>query len=624
MNNANRPLHILVVEDNPGDFILLKENLRLTDLPIEVYHADSISKIRGAIDDHPVQLVFLDLYLPDSAGLGSFVAVNELLPQVPIIVLSGLADTNAALEALSLGAQDYLVKGEFDEKLLLKSIKYCMERKKILENIRESKMEVELREKRFRALIENSAEGVIVLAPDGTIIDMSHAGKRILGYNVNQPIENIVSIRPHPQDNTIVSQTFFAIVQNPNAVRTVEYRIYSHDGTIKWLEVTYHNLLHEPAVKAIVLNYRDISERKEAEQALVASEKRYKYLFNDNPMPMWIYDIETHRFIEVNAAAVAHYGYTREEFLLMTIQDIGQEPADASRLEGEDQAGREHRYNEGMVRHLKKNGEPMYVELTSHLINFKGRRGMLVLSNDVTEKIRLQGELLEEKISRQKEITRAAINAQEKERAEIGKELHDNVNQILSTIKMYLDYALSDDDLKRELVERSINHLATAIDEIRKLSKSLVPPTIGDMGLIQSIEELVENIQLVQKKKIQLEFPGFDETALSEGLKLTIFRITQEQLNNVLKHAHATEIKMQIQQTKNSLKLTIADNGTGFDLAARRKGVGITNIINRADLYNGKVEISTAPGAGCRLRVFFELNNTSMPLPDEGRNVVNR
>jgi signal transduction histidine kinase len=150
-----------------------------------------------------------------------------------------------------------------------------------------------------------------------------------------------------------------------------------------------------------------------------------------------------------------------------------------------------------------------------------------------------------------------------------------------------------------------------AIEEIRKLSKDLISPSLNDLGLTQSIRELIRSIQSVGKMKIRLNISGLDEETLCPDQKINIYRIIQEQLNNILKHAQAGMVVIELNIVKEQVRLRLADDGKGFDPRMRRKGVGISNIISRAELYNGKVEIESAPGKGCQLTVV--LNSKALP-----------
>ncbi len=215
--------------------------------------------------------------------------------------------------------------------------------------------------------------------------------------------------------------------------------------------------------------------------------------------------------------------------------------------------------------------------------------------------------LAEERVEHQRLVARATINTQEKERSDIGKELHDNVNQILASAKLFLSSPFLEGDEREKFTNKAAEHIHMAIEEIRKLSKSLVSPSAADLGIIETINDMIADIRWAQKIEINFNYAGIDESRLDNGLKLTIYRIVQEQMNNILKHAEASLITITLKENKKKLILTIFDNGKGFDAQTRRRGIGLNNIINRADVFNGNVDIQSAPGQGCMVRVVFDM-----------------
>jgi len=216
----------------------------------------------------------------------------------------------------------------------------------------------------------------------------------------------------------------------------------------------------------------------------------------------------------------------------------------------------------------------------------------------------LTKELFEQEVQKQKMLVKATIDSQEKERQEIGKELHDNINQYLTTARLYLEVAKeksSGDVLK--MINLSHKTLTDIVKEIRKISQSLVPPTLGDIGLIESVQELFDSIKLAHKIKIDFRYRYFDESAITGNVKLSLFRIIQEQMNNILKHSMAEKMEVSIQSDAEFVFLKIVDDGKGFDLKNYKKGMGLGNINSRAHLFDGKMKIETAPGKGCTLSV---------------------
>lgn len=219
---------------------------------------------------------------------------------------------------------------------------------------------------------------------------------------------------------------------------------------------------------------------------------------------------------------------------------------------------------------------------------------------------RAEEKLLKQELDKQKLIAQAMVDAQEKERAEIGKELHDNINQILSTTKLYLELAKNDNNQRMNLINRSAGNIHNAIHEIRNISRSLVPSSIGDLGLQDSIADFMESIQTTKAIHVEFYTAGEIDVQLSGKAKLMLFRIIQEQVNNVLKHSGARNliIELILADADKSIELSITDDGKGFNPdKVRKKGLGLSNIRSRAELFGGKVNIQSAPGRGCKLRV---------------------
>jgi PAS domain S-box-containing protein len=621
MQKFNDPLTILTVEDNPSDLFLLEHMLKGSSLGIRMlYSTDRVAEAFRVLQTKQIDIVLLDLSLPDSFGIHTFLSIKPVVQNIPVIILTGLSDTAMALEAIKEGAQDYLVKGEFNENLLVKSIQYSIERKRNLERLWESN-------ERFNmvAKVTNDAVWDRDLVA-GTIFLVGDAYKRLFGYDIVDAItpekrwENCL----HPDDKGRVLGKLGKIIKEAGSTQwDDEYRLKKSDGEYAHVHdrgyITYSTVDRRPV--RMIGAMQDITARKKAEEIILASEEKYRQVFYKNPYPAWIYDTDTLNILEVNDSAIRKYGFGKAEFLLLTMEDL-HSPGDAieflqaigsaENAEGPsdiDDFGPLSDVEKKLWRHHNKQGGIMIVEITSHQIDYFGKKAMQVIINDVTERIRLEKELAMQQKLRQQQITGLVLNAQEKERAELGKELHDNINQILATSKLYLDLALDENEPRMELLMKSRQNISTAIEEIRKLSKELIAPSLSDLGLVQSIKELIRNIKSVKKMKIKLNLKRVKEDLLQEEEKITIYRIIQEQLNNILKHAHASVVVIELNQTAGRLYLSVKDDGKGFDTRLRRKGIGISNIISRVGLAKGSIEIESAPGKGCRIEVMLPSKN---------------
>lgn len=227
---------------------------------------------------------------------------------------------------------------------------------------------------------------------------------------------------------------------------------------------------------------------------------------------------------------------------------------------------------------------------------------------DVSGLKELENKLIEEKLERQKEISETVMRVQEKERTRIGHELHDNVNQILSTTKLFVDMLTPAGKEEKEIKKKSLEYIMMAIDEIRKLSKELVVPQLHEKGLVASINTIIEDIHLSTNIKIKFTY-DYENDLLSPGKKVTLFRIIQEQLKNILKHSKATRVDIYLQCKEKDVQLSIKDNGAGFDTKQTHRGIGLSNIYERTRFYNGTVDIQTAMKKGCLMTITMPFYN---------------
>ncbi|HTI11452.1 MAG TPA: PAS domain S-box protein [Puia sp.] len=610
MHKMNNDLSILTIEDNPSDLFLVEHMLRSSGLMIgNLYSTDRIVQAYEMLQSRPIDLVLLDLTLPDSFGINSFIFLKPVVQRIPVIILTGLSDTCLALEAIKEGAQDYLVKGEFSENLLAKSIQYSLERKRTLENLRESN-------ERFNTVVKATNDAIWdwdLLTNKVFLVGDTY--KQLFGYdivNAMSPMdlwENIL----HPDDKVRVINKLQNIIREGKLTKWEdEYRLKKMNGEYAYVHdrgYIIYSADRQPV--RLIGAIQDITARKRSEEIILASEEKYKQIFYKNPYPTWIYDLDTLQIVEVNDAALEKYGYDKHEFLKLTMRDLHPMGEAEEFMDNLGSLVTIQSIERKFWHHTNKFGELMIVEITSHLIDYFGKMSMQVIINDVTERVRLEKELALQQKLKQQQITEVVLGAQERERFELGQELHDNINQILATSKLYLDVAIEDKEPRIELLIKSRKNISMAIEEIRKLSKELITPTLNDLGLIQSIKELIRSIQTVKKMKIRLNIFGLDENSLLPEQKLNVYRIIQEQLNNILKHAQASTVEIELNKVKEQISLRVKDDGKGFDPRARRKGIGISNIISRAELYNGKVDIESAPGKGCRLEVI--LNSKALP-----------
>jgi PAS domain S-box-containing protein len=346
-----------------------------------------------------------------------------------------------------------------------------------------------------------------------------------------------------------------------------------------------------------------------SEVLLHTSEANYRYLFNHNPASSIIWNACTFRILDVNQTACDTFGYSMQELVQKTVFDIRPEDEHSRtrNLANYIRLGTPIE-NTDLWKMLRKDGKVLYMQLYFHKTIYQNSEAVLVLGNDVTEKIMLQQRLKEEKDKAILEMTNAVLMAQEIERKNISLELHDNIIQILSTAKLLLDHSFESQQASVSGVRQSHELIGTAIYELRSLAESLNPPWLAEGSFIQALSDLFQRIQSLNKIYIETDF-CIDEDGITPRQKIDIFRIIQEQLNNIVKYSHAQKALVSIVSIPGQVHIKVKDDGKGFDPKSKTDGFGFRNMISRAQIHNGNVLVRSAPGEGCEVLAVLNNNN---------------
>jgi len=253
----------------------------------------------------------------------------------------------------------------------------------------EAEKKLNLSHKRYRSLVQDGSDMITILDEKGKFIYASPTTLSVLGYTNEDFTDKSVFNFIHVDDVEAVEYDFDLLNSNKKIILP-PFRFKHKNENWRWIETSLTNLLDDEAVHGIVSNSRDVTERKNIEKALLSTKENYKNLFENSPAPMYIFDFETLQIIDCNEEALLKYGYTKEEFLQLTIKDI-RPKEDVAKInkavESEETYGEIHKK---IWRHKKKNGEIMYMDITGHLINYDDRRVSLVMLIDITEKLKIE------------------------------------------------------------------------------------------------------------------------------------------------------------------------------------------------------------------------------------------
>ena len=343
---------------------------------------------------------------------------------------------------------------------------------------------------------------------------------------------------------------------------------------------------------------------------------RYRMLFESSPLPMWVLDDETLRFVAVNDAALRLYGYSREEFLGMSAADLRRPDERRDFLRPNEPGGTVYR---GVFRHARKNGEPLDIDGVGHLVGWRGRRARLVVINDITERLRTQQAL--ERVNRELELSherlralsRRLLEVQEEERGRLARDLHDDIGQVLTALKIQLESLQRvGDPALRVRVAEAVETVQHTLERVRQLSLSLRPPQLDDLGLAAALRS-----HLNRQAGVAGLAPHFDAAEAPQDIEpdteTACFRVAQEAINNVLRHARAHNLWVRLFVAGGRLALSVRDDGRGFDLdgvrsrAASGASLGLVGMEERIALAGGSFELRAAPGQGTVLLATFPL-----------------
>ena len=459
-------------------------------------------------------------------------------------------------------------------------------------------------EKVFRSFMENTPTMTWILDEKNCFRYMNSSYMKAFGLSEAAIGRSIYEFYPAELCDSYVAGN--QLVWASNSPAELTEKGFIADGSAVILQVYKFPLGVENGVRLVGGTALDITQMIHTREELIQSNERFIYAGKATSDAIWDWKIAEDKIYR-GEGFKALFGYQ---------EDAGSFERNLAYIH----PGDRERVRSGMVKALNGKDEHWQSEYRFRCIDGSYRTildkayilrsstrnaiRMIGAMHDITEQRSLEKMLVEEEIHKKTQIVSAIMEAQEKERREISSELHDNVNQILTTCKLFLEIARNNPSDVR-FIDACHQNIQTVIEEIRNISHNLTPYTLKDLGLAAAMQDMSQKINQSGKLMISLgALENLQEDAISPTIKLAIFRIVQEGINNVLKHSQATGLTIEITVGDNQrILLILVDNGQGFDEKAVKKGMGLNNIRNRVELHKGSMLLTTAPGAGCELRI---------------------
>jgi PAS domain S-box-containing protein len=473
------------------------------------------------------------------------------------------------------------------------------ERKRTEQALKES-------EERYRDLVENSHELICTHDLDGQILSVNRAARELFGYELHElvgkkNIRDILAAKVRDEFSMYMQR----ILQEGATSGTM--LIQTRSGEHRVLE--YYNSLRTEGVEAPIVRGigRDITEARSSERALRESEERYRELFENSKDAFYVHDING-IYTSVNRAAEKLSGYTREQIVGKHFSEF-MAPEHARQVQRQLQkkleSSGETTYDIEMI---TKKGRHVPVEISSRLIVENGVPvGVQGCVRDISERKKAQ--------EATRNYSRRVIEAQEAERRRISRELHDQVGQILTAVKMNL-HALQHKCTQPEIlmsINDNLKVIDEAVDQIRDLSVDLRPLLLDDLGLVVALRWYLG--RQTRNLGIPAKFVSGsldEDDRFSSELETACFRIVQEGVTNIVRHARATRISVRLERVVSDLILLITDDGAGFDARLIRTGsgmatLGLRGMEERAQAVGGTITIDSAPALGTEICARFPI-----------------
>jgi len=593
----NTDLKVLMLEDSHEDAEIIQRLLKREKMDCEFFLAMDKENFLGALDSFAPEVILSDHSIPQFNSADALTIAREKLPGIPFIMVTGAVSEEFAANIIKQGADDYILKDRMAR--LPAAIKAALQQRRALKEITD-----------YKYALDQSAI-VAITDQKGIILYANQNFSRISKYKLEELIG---------QDHRIINSGY----HTPEFIRnlwvtiangkswTGEFCNRAKDGGIYWVDTHIVPFLNEQGKPYQYLAIRqDITKRKKAEEELKQSEARLNEAQSIAHIASWEIDLATnthtwsdelYRIFDLNKGEVQpstelflSFMHTDDANDAQTMVTDALEHFTASKID---------------FRFKLANGKKRYghIEWRFDFDAFGKPFRLFGILQDITERKAaeesvklLERKILAQKSLEQKKIARAVLKGQEKERNFIGQELHDNVNQILAGSKMYLSSAGKKDEKVNDLIKFPMELIDFSIEEIRRLCQKLVTPQKSI-----KLNELVQDClyTLAENTTIQTSLTyTLPDDLIPDDLKLNIYRIIQELLNNILKYAEAKSVNIVVMARSGFISVTVSDDGVGFNTKSKRKGIGISNVIYRTECFNGKVSIKSSAGKGCKVTV---------------------
>jgi PAS domain S-box-containing protein len=317
----DKSLRVLIIEDSENNALLLIRNLKKGGYNPVYERMETADAMKKALKEKQWDIILCDYSLSKFNAPSAIAILKETNIDIPLIVITGAIGEETAAECMRLGAQDFIMKGNMSR--LCPAIARELEDAEIRNKEKQAEEKLRHEEQRFRAFIEHSSDIIVIMNREGIITYVNPAVERVLGFKPEERIGAKGFELIHPDDLQFLTDSFNTLVRDTNSpVIQGEMRLHHKNGSWRTLEAVGSNLVYNNVVESIIVNYRDITERKLVEEKLRESEADYRQLFDNSPAAIYRVDYKNGRFLKANDVFCEYLGYRQEELISLSPYDV--------------------------------------------------------------------------------------------------------------------------------------------------------------------------------------------------------------------------------------------------------------------------------------------------------------